>query len=191
MSGEGPSRIPRGEKRSGRRPRPRPKHGACPGLLARPAPPVSPCGPLAEDGRRARSERTQTNPARHLPQTATDVLDDVWGDQRRIDGGPESAVSEAAERVTGRTGSSFRRSGARRHWGSRVVIVVRVCEDLTGRRRGDADACDRPQGIGAFDVPCANGISLPSDRRDTCTTDVTLPLVRHLVFGKRFSMRRC
>jgi hypothetical protein len=62
MSGEGPSRIPRGEKRSGRRPRPRPKHGACPGLLARPAPPVSPCGLLVEDERRPRSERTQTNP---------------------------------------------------------------------------------------------------------------------------------
>ena len=40
---------------------------------------MSPCGLLAEDGRRPRSERTQTNPARHLSQTAIDVLDDVWG----------------------------------------------------------------------------------------------------------------
>ena len=49
--------------------------------LAQPAKPVHRCEATAVrlvfDGT-ARSERTQTNPVRHVPQTATDVRDDVW-----------------------------------------------------------------------------------------------------------------
>jgi hypothetical protein len=63
--------FPQGEKRSGRRRRPQLEHGACPGSLARPAPPVSPCGLLDDNGRRARSESLQTKLASRPPRSSS------------------------------------------------------------------------------------------------------------------------
>jgi hypothetical protein len=55
------------------------------GLLARPATPVSPCGLLAEDGRRPRSARTRPNPLGTCLSPRTTCCGDVSEDERRID----------------------------------------------------------------------------------------------------------
>ena len=107
--------FPRGEKRSGRRPRTRPKQGACPGFLARPAPPVSPCGLQADDGRRPRSARRRPNLLGTCLSPRTMYRGDVSGDERlidraRIDGGSENAAGEG----TGAAQPRLRWSGT--HW---------------------------------------------------------------------------
>ena len=80
--------FPREEQRSGRHPRPRPKHGACPGLLARPAPPVN--FVRAAGRRRATSaKRTHTDQTGSAPSPASDrraTLDQANGEPKNSTG---------------------------------------------------------------------------------------------------------
>ena len=96
--------FPRGEKRSARRPRPRPKHGACPG-------PPGATGTAGISVRAAGRKRatcvertdTQTDPGLGSSLTPRPAGWMTRWKTKRIDVG-RSVVREAAGRVTARTG---------------------------------------------------------------------------------------